>query len=71
MIRFMDIRKNGVNFRFSFFDTETNRYIDLCDNQVWNTFAEFRQDFFCGKTNIDFRDFYNITPPWAFEEEEE
>lgn len=44
MIRFIDLRNQGTYFRFAFWNTNINRFIDINGSQAWDTEEEFVED---------------------------
>lgn len=44
MIRFVDLRYQGIGYRFAFWDTVTNSFMELCGSQAWETFGEFEDE---------------------------
>jgi len=40
VIRFIDIRGQDTNYRFAFFDTITDRFLTLGNDQVWDSKAD-------------------------------
>lgn len=62
MIRFIDLRGQDTEYRFAYFDTITNRFVDLA-GQVWDTFAEVENT---PGVDVAFIDrIREITPDWA------
>lgn len=64
MIRFIDLRGQDINARFAFFDTITDRFVEVFNEHAWNTFAEFKDD--CHSTPMVKR-CRKLCPPWAFD----
>jgi len=40
MIRFVDIRNQGTGYRFAFFDTAINQFVDLGGEEVFDSFND-------------------------------
>lgn len=71
MIRFVDVRYQGLGARFSFWTTVASRYLSYSNNQAWSTWDEFESDYWGSLQPshdapgiVRFR---NLCPPWAFE----
>ena len=41
MIRFVDIRNQGVGSRFAFWNTVTDRFVEIEGEQAWNNWDDF------------------------------
>lgn len=41
MIRFVDIRNQGVGSRFAFWDTITDRFVEIEGEQAWDNWDDF------------------------------
>lgn len=73
MIRFVDLRYQGVGARFAFWDTVRDRFEIWLGFQAWDTWAAFESDCVLGfpregesvKTALARR--RALCPPWAFE----
>lgn len=66
MIRFIDIRSQGTGYRFAFWDTVTNRFVDLDDEQAWDSFADFEESAKGNTIERDLQRYKNLCPEWAF-----
>lgn len=58
MIRFIDLTNqimvpvgDEAWHEFAFYNTVTDRFIDLCGNQTWHTVKDFIDDFSVDKNN--------------------
>ena len=41
MIKFIDLRGQGTDCSFAFFDTETDKFVEVSETQAWNRFTGF------------------------------
>jgi hypothetical protein len=44
MIRFVDIRNQGVGYRFAFWDTTVDRFVEVNGNQAWDNLEDLSRD---------------------------
>lgn len=73
MIRFVDLRYQGVGARFAFWDTVRDRFEIWLGFQAWDTWAAFESDCILGfpregesaETALARR--RTLCPPWVFE----
>lgn len=63
MIRFVDLRGQDLGYRFTYFDTVRDRFVEACGTSGWDTFAEFADD---ADEGTDIERFRALTPSWAF-----
>jgi len=69
MIRFVDLRYQGIGYRFAFWDTVTDTFISIDDSQAWDTFEEFESEYMTYHNAIDRQilDRYkSLCPKWTF-----
>lgn len=77
MIRFIDLRTQGTGGRFAFWDTVTDRFVELSGSQVWETLGEFLDDLLADLTKQpdganaaryaqDRARFQQLCPRWAY-----
>lgn len=65
MKRFIDIRGQGTGYRFCWFDTIHDQIEHHSGQTVWNTFAEFEEDF--DDNNGEHLSRYrHLAPEWTF-----
>lgn len=71
MKRFVDVRKQGVGGKFSFYCTSIDRYLTFNGNQVWNSKSNFREDYEYYlkefQTKSDLNRYLSIMPDWVEE----
>lgn len=73
MIRFVDLRGQGTENRFAFFDTVCDRFLDLAGEHAWQTWDECEQVLAGGGLNAPLCNpegvarLRGLCPPWAFE----
>lgn len=70
MIRFIDIgdQIEDEEQQFAFFDTVTDRFIEVCGEQVWSSWDELMEDASCDPGNrvTDEKDrFFGLCPEWV------
>lgn len=74
MIRFVDIRNQGIGCRFSFWNTSTNRYLSFAGEQAWDDFEDFTVDVkesdALGKSYV-LRRCRSLCPDWVFDGKED
>lgn len=64
MKRFVDVRGQGLQGRFAWFDTIYDKFEEHCDQMRWSTFYEFK--LVCeSPDNIE--RYKALCPDWAFE----
>lgn len=62
MIRFVDLRSAKIaGYRFAFWDTVRDRFVQMLDDQAWETWAEFAAD--CPTDQL--ARFHALLPHWA------
>ena len=61
MIRFIDIRESDTGYRFSFWNTISDRYVELNGEQAWELWEEFVEDL----NGPDDR-YAKLCPDWVF-----
>lgn len=65
MIRFVDIRGQGVEFRFAFWNTVISRFECFKGEQAWDTWEMFMEVYDGSDVPSRYR---NLLPGWAFQE---
>jgi hypothetical protein len=72
MIRFIDLRGQGIGHRFAFWDTGRDQFYEFCSEQAWDTKAEFIEACEYSIENYHLTDhengykrFTNLMPDWA------
>ncbi len=69
MIRFCDLREADiVGGRFAFFDTVTDRFIELEDEQVFETWEDVL-DFLKGEEQTFVDRLEQLCPVWVYDQE--
>lgn len=63
MIRFVDIRGQGTGYRFAFWDTVRDRFLEFGGDQAWEDKEDFLQCF--GKFQTDLDMYIGLMPEWA------
>lgn len=78
MIRFVDVRGQGLQERFAFWDTVHGVFCTFNTRQAWTSPAEFEADFmsaggrFSDRVVIrDLDDFTDFFPPWVSDGKED
>jgi hypothetical protein len=72
MIRFIDVGSQvGLDEtwprQFSFWDTVTDRYIELDGEQMWSTWAEFEETYLGAASRPhNLERFKSLCPEWVF-----
>lgn len=69
MIRFVDVRGQGLRARFSFWTTVIDRFLSYSGNQAWSTWEDFRADF-TASTNAtpqQLQRYRSLCPAWVFD----
>jgi hypothetical protein len=74
MLRFVDLRGQGLGGRFAYFDTVTSSFHDFDGEQTFSTWAEFEEWYMLDTTEAERLNeftsldrFRGVTPRWAFE----
>lgn len=65
MIRFVDIRGQGIGSRFSFYDTIESDYINIDNCVAWDNWDQFLE--WAEGEYIDFDRFKKLCPVWVFD----
>lgn len=67
MIRFVDIRNQGTGYRFSFWDTVRDEFLEFGGSQAWDTLDDFIESFNTASTHLygDIERFLSLIPVWA------
>lgn len=68
MIRFVDLRRQGLGERFAFWNTVTDQFVSPKGDQAWSTWAEFEEAW---RDEANISRFKGLCPSWAFEDEED
>ncbi len=77
MLRFVDMRRaEAAGYRFAWWDTVRDMFVELAGDQAWDTWADFEQsqrDALELATTYadawkDTKRFRGLTPKWAFED---
>jgi len=68
MIRFVNITGQIIEdeFCFAWYDTVRDRFIEVNNNQVWDSWGEFAEDFVLNKgdnSTFDLSRFFSLFPP--------
>lgn len=69
----IDLRGQGAGWNFAFFNTKTNRFIEIYGKSVWNTFDDLADDLrleaydFCADSGESIRRYYGLCPDWVKE----
>ena len=76
MIRFVDLRGQGCEGRFAWYDTVTSAFISFAGQQTfddWDDFVPGHLFEYGGKESPsrELSRFQSLAPDWAFEEDEE
>ena len=61
MIRFVDLRNSDAGYRFAFFDTVTDKFVEFAGTHAWDTWKEFATDYNGNELNR----FRKLCPEWA------
>jgi hypothetical protein len=64
MIRFVDVRDQGLCHRFSFWDTVKDSYIEINSEVAWNNWDDFLE---IAKNNDMILRFKGLCPEWVFD----
>ena len=64
MIRFIDIRNQGVGSRFAFWDTITDRFLEIEGEQAWDNWDEFLE---VAKGHSLLKRLKDLCPDWVFD----
>jgi hypothetical protein len=62
MLRFVDLRGQGLHHRFAFWSTSSERFQMFDINHAWNTFEEFLDDY----DGDDVKRYKKLCPEWVF-----
>ena len=71
MIRFIDLRGQDTGYRFGFYNTVTDRFVEACGEYVWDTWEEFQSLCFAHCSEDELERYKKLCPKWVFEKEEE
>lgn len=69
MIRFVDVRYQGLQARFAFWDTVTSRFFTYFDAQAFDRWEDFAEAFAAtphGQNHDLLARHRNLCPPWVF-----
>jgi hypothetical protein len=58
MIRFIDLRNQGTYYRFAFWDTVVNRFIEIDNEQAWDSQSRLLEALQCDREREGWRDEY-------------
>ena len=68
MIRFIDLSGQDTSYRFAFFDTITDRFLILGNDQVWNSKADLLEGTVPNDPLVD--RCVGLMPDWALVDDE-
>ena len=72
MIRFIDIRNQGTGFRFSFWDTIVDEFIEIDTEYAWDDWEDFLEVAKLVSIKKDVIERYRtLCPEWVFNKEED
>ncbi len=63
MIRFIDVRGQGICNRFAFWDTITGKFVEIDNEQAWDNWNDFIE---VAKSYDDIGRFKKLCPQWVF-----
>ena len=67
----VDLRGQGTGWNFAFFNTKTNRFIEIYGKSAWNTFDDLADDLrlgaydFCADPGDSIRRYFKLCPDWV------
>ena len=67
----VDLRGQGTGWNFAFFNTETNRFVEIYGKSVWNTFDDLGNDLrleardFCANPGDMIKSYAKLCPEWV------
>ena len=64
MIIFIDIRNQGTNFRFSFWNSSTNRFVSIAGEYAWNSWVEF-EELARSRGLVNLSIYRDVCPDWV------
>jgi hypothetical protein len=67
MKRFVDIRGQGIGYRFSFWDTSVDRFMDIDGTQAWDGWDDFSEDVRRDGKGIELQRYRGLCPEWVFD----
>ena len=62
MIRFVDVRGQGLQYRFSFWSTSSDSFRQFDGQQAWDTFDEFKEAY----NGDELERYKSLCPEWVF-----
>ena len=65
MIRFVDIRGQGIGNRFAFYDTVIDRFLEYAGNHAWESFSDFACDLSDSEPSYPLERFRALSPAWV------
>jgi len=65
MIRFVDLRFQGIQSRFALWDTVGDCFLEFRETQAWEDWKELEADL--DGYNHLIKHFRELCPPWVFE----
>ncbi len=64
MIRFIDLRGADTGYNFAFWNTITDKFLTLGDDQAWDTVDDLHE---CTNSDgVDIDRLINLCPAWAY-----
>ena len=73
MLRFIDIgtqtqlfSDTGEDREFCFYDTVTDRFVEVAGEQVWHTWDELEESVRLSRIRIDLQRLRSLCPSWVF-----
>jgi hypothetical protein len=63
MKRFIDLRNQGTQCRFAWWDTVTDAFEKFDGEMAWDTWGEFAEVASIG--GVDLERYRSLTPPWV------
>lgn len=68
MIRFIDLRNQGTGYRFAFFDTVSDRFLDFGGEHAWDSVKDFTEVYTKNSHGYDVDRLVRQLPEWALSE---
>lgn len=75
MIRFVDVRGQGLDYRFSFWDTINGTFVSFSGSVAWDSFEDFKSHFETAseaeKSGWELARFERLCPAWVHDGKED
>ena len=64
---YLDLEEGDSGVEFAYYDTVRDKFIRVCESEVWDSWDEFRKDYDADPQPWPLTRFEGLTPRWVLE----